>query len=199
MKIKNLLITMLIVVFAFAACACGADSDETSENVANPFVEVENSDAICEATGMSLDAPKGASDIKYSYCKNEDDSISFAQVEFEYDGDVYCYRCQNSGDLTSLEPDIDGKIGDDLTAEVNKPVEIGAALAGLNYKWKTAGGCEIAERYAVCALNEGDAGFVAWLDVAPGILYSIGMDDNADQQKLIDTASLAFIPMQGEA
>lgn len=199
MKIRNILITMLIAVFAFATCSCGAGNETAEENVANPFVEVESSDALCEATGMSLDAPEGASDAVYSYCKNDDESISFAQVTFKYDGDNYCYRCQDSGDLTSLEPDMDGKIGDDLAAEVSDPVEIGAALAGLNYKWKAAGGTDIGERYAVYALNKGDAGFVAWLDVAPGFLYSLGMDDHADQPKLIDTANLVFVSMQGEA
>ncbi len=200
MKIKKLLIAMLVALLAFAACACGADNNETAEeSVPNPFVDVESADALCEATGMSIDAPEGASDVVYSYCQDEDGGISFSQVRFTYDGDSYCYRCQDSGDVTSIEATLEDGAEGDLLAQMSHCINVGAALAGMHYDWQSGGTYDIADRNAVFAFNEGEAGFVAWLDVAPGVLYSLSIDDNADQMKLVDTAELVFVPMQGEA
>lgn len=204
-KLKKILVVALAVMMAFAMCACGNKSEEAAETeetdgVANPFVEVENTDELCQATNVSLDAPEGAENVSYCYCKNEDGSIDFAQVKFTYDGDVYCYRCKDAGAVTDITVTIEenGNAGD-LMAQLQDCSNIGAALAGMYYDWEGGGLITVQNRDGVFALNEGGPGFIAWIDVVPGFLYSLSTDKGATQQKLMDVADKTFVEMQGNS
>ena len=46
---------------------------------------------------------------------------------------------------------------------------------------------------------EKDRGFIAWLDVVPGILYNLCMEKGANQEILQNLAETVFVPLQGEA
>ena len=211
-KFKMLLLVMLMGVFALAMCACGNSSDNTSDDngnggttgVANPFHETDAA-GLVEATGISLEAPEGATDVLYQYCEGIDGSGKFAEVDFTLDGNEFCYRAQLT-DVTSITVGADVAEGDegmdaveDLTTSLKECINIGAALAGMYYDWKACGTTVISNREAVFGLNEGGPGFVAWLDVVPGCLYSLSVDKNATQDLLQTTAEKIFVEMQGDS
>ncbi len=98
-------ILLLIIAFAFAGCA--GKSPETSgtqpvissdeglneqatASIANPLVDVDSPDAFAPL-GIAIDAPEGASDVRYTVIADE-----MAQVIFTVDGHQYCLRATKS-------------------------------------------------------------------------------------------------------
>lgn len=194
---KKIIAILLAMVMVFAMCACAKEEPEDTTGVANPVHQCTKEEML-EATGMDIDAPEGATEVEYSYIDTDSDPI--AQVEFELNDEEFCYRAQSTA-VTSLvesfEQDENIEEGA-LQDALNKGVATGAALAGLNYEWSAAASVDApAGREGVYALNGDDEGFIAWLDVVPGVLYSLAMDD-ATIDGLLDTAELVFVPMQGE-
>ncbi|MDO4176207.1 MAG: hypothetical protein Q4D99_01850 [Bacillota bacterium] len=204
-KTKKLFMTVLALVLAVSMslcfCSCG-DSEQAAEEetgVANPVHECESADDIVQATGISLDAPEGATDVAYSYIDaTSDDGYPIAQVEFTLDGQEYCYRCQMTDELSLCGDDNPEADPDALMASLNDQINIGAELAGIYCEWESAANTMVSYCDAVCGINEGKEGFVAWLDVVPGALYSLSMDKGANQGDLTKTAEKCFVPMQGE-
>jgi len=202
-NLKKLLALMLALVFAFAMCACGdvddVDDDDAQTGIANPIVE-STQQGVLEATGIEIAAPEGATDVEYSYCEKTEDYLGFAEVEFEYQDNDYCYRIQMTDQLSMYggEPGEDAEVGD-ILATLNDGTNIGAALAGMYYEWKAGGTTVVDYCDGVFALNEGEEGFIAWLDVVPGALYSLSMDDDCTQDLLDQMAKMIFQPMQGDA
>lgn len=202
---KKLLSILLMLSLMFVMSSCGNDveSDETAE-ITNPVTECQTTDELLDATGISLDAPKGATEVVYSYIDIGSTTAAevIAQVAFTLDGNQYAYRAKKT-DATSLyaaverDPDADQE---ELSEMMEETIEECGEFAGLHYEWKSAANIDLANtREGVVAFNEGKAGFVAWLDVAPGVLYSLGMANNSTQDLLINTAEKCFIPMQGES
>lgn len=180
---KKFLVIMLAGIMAIAMCACGSEPEETTE-VANPVHECTKQEML-EATGMNIDAPEGATDVEYGYIENDESPI--AEVEFEINDIEYCYRAQSTG-ITELGQDI------------GKATETGAVLAGLNYKFKAGALVDAPQgREGVYAYNEDDEGFICWLDVVPGVLYTLSVEDDASIAALLDFSETLFVPMQGEA
>lgn len=198
-NMKRMLVLVMAIAMVAVMCACGSKEAEGDEGIANPIVTVADANELTEATGISLDAPEGAADVAYAYCQPEDGSIEFAQVTFKLDGNEFCYRAKDAGDITEITASPDENAStDDLMSALENGTNIGAELAGMNYEWKSAGTIDIQGRAGVDAFNKNGPGFVAWLDVVPGYLYSLSMDDNATQDILMDVANKSFVPMQGE-
>lgn len=196
---KKLFAILLAAVMVFAMCACGDKSAEEESQVANPITEC-TYDEMLEKTGIDIKAPDNAEDIQYSYIESEDSEI-IAQVSFELNDEEFCYRAQPTA-ATSIMTSVgeDGLyMADDLAAALNEGVNIGAQLSGLNYKWKASASIDIQHCEGVAAFNEDEVGFVSWLDVVPGVLYSLSMDDDANQDVLMNTAEQIFVPLQGDA
>lgn len=198
-NVKKMLVLVMAIAMTVALCACGSKESEEETGMANPIIIVADASELTEATGISLDAPEGATDVAYAYCQPEDGTIEFAQVTFTLDGNEFCYRAKDSGDITEITASSDENAStDDLMSALENGTNIGAELAGMNYEWNSAGTVVVQERAGVCAFNKKGPGFIAWLDVAPGFLYSLSMDDNATQDVLTDVANKSFVPMQGE-
>lgn len=195
---KKILVVMLALMMTIVMCACGNTTSEETSEVANPVHECTKQEML-EATGMDIDAPEGATDVEYAYIDNDEAPI--AQVEFELNDQDFCYRAQSTA-ITSLVADISEEEfvpEEDLQKSLDDAVATGAALAGLNFKWTGCASVDVpASRDGVYALNEGDEGFIAWLDVVPGVLYSLSVEDDATIDLLLDSAELVFVPMQGE-
>lgn len=193
---KKFLAMLLASVMVIAMCACAKEEPTEDVGMPNPVHECTKEEML-KATGMDIDAPEGATDVEYYYIDTDSDPI--AQVKFELNDEEFCYRAQTT-DITSLVGEI--KSGEDTSAEelqssLEKAVATGAALAGLHYEWPTAASVDApAGREGVYAISNDDEGFIAWLDVVPGVLYSLEMDD-ATIDGLLDTAELVFVPMQG--
>lgn len=195
---KKLLVVMLSALMVFAMCGCGAKEESSDSGVVNPVHEC-TAEELLEVTGMDLAAPEGAENAACAYIDVENEE-PIAQLTFTLDGKEYCYRAQSTG-ITSIMSNADGSevSMDKLQDAMNTGTQIGAALSGLNYEWGCCATVDVDYCDGICAFNEGKAGFITWLDVAPGILYSLGMDDGCTQDLLMDTAADIFVPVQGNA
>lgn len=192
---KKFLVVMLSMVMVFAMCACGA-KEESSSGMPNPVTECTYEELI-EKGCVDIKAPENAEAVQYSYIE-ADGQETIAQVVFTVDGKEFCYRAQPT-DITSIMSNVDGtEVSlDKIQEALNAGTQIGAALSGLNYDWECCATVDVSYCDGICAFNDGDAGFITWLDVAPGILYSLGMTGDCTQDLLMDTAAAIFVPVQG--
>ena len=196
---KKLLVIVLSAMMVFAMCACGAKEEEPDAGLPNPVTEC-TQEELLEVTGFDLAAPADAENVAYSYIAVEGEE-TIAQLIFTVDGKEYCYRAQPTA-ITSMFGSVredENASADSLTEALQNAVGIGAALAGLNYEWEGMATVDVSYCEGVSANNDGKAGFISWLDVAPGILYSLGMNDGCTQDLLINMADSIFVPVQGDA
>ena len=197
---KKLLVVLLSAMMVFSMCACGAKEEEQPDaGLPNPITECTQQEMI-EATGIELAAPPEADNVVYSYITIPDQE-PIAQVTFTVIEDDYCYRAQSTA-ATSIMTGIDDKgmtIADNIEDALKSGINIGAALSGMHYEWKAAASVDVQYCEGICAFNEGKEGFIAWLDVVPGILYSLSMDKGCTQDHLMTMANAIFVPAQGDA
>ena len=195
---KKLVAMLLATMMVFALCACGQDETET-EGMANPVHECSYEELV-EVTGIDIAAPEAATDVTYSYIDMED-ADPIAQVQFTFEGHAYNYRCQSTT-VTSLMTEITDQgatIADDLIESLQEGINVGQQLAGIYYdEWSGGAAVEVQDREGIVAYNDGEAGFIAWLDVVPGFMYSLSMNEDCTQDLLMTTADEIFVPMQGE-
>lgn len=191
---KKFLVVVMSLMMVFTMCACGAK--EESNVVVNPVTECTYEELI-EHGCVDIKAPENAEDVQYSYIEAEG-LETIAQVTFSVDGNEFCYRAQPTA-ITSIMTNSDGtEVSlEQLQEAMNAGTQIGAALSGLNYEWECFATVDVDYCSGICVFNKGDAGFITWLDVAPGILYSLGMNDGCAQNLLEDTAAEIFVPVQG--
>ncbi|MDO4977780.1 MAG: hypothetical protein Q4E53_11025 [Eubacteriales bacterium] len=164
--------------------------EEVKEEVVNPVVEVSEEEMV-EKTGIDLPIPDEASDVKYSVIESGEESSAIAQVDFTLDGkEMYMRACMT--DLTSLL----GSNNEELDiADIQSGI---GDISGLNYNWNQFSTDFVQDREGyVCVSNDGP-GYVAWLDVVPGILYNLCTEDDANTEELLEYANTLFVPMQGE-
>lgn len=206
---KKLLAIMMSLAMVFAMCACSKTeepAEEPSAGMVNPVHECTYEELV-QTTGLDIKAPADAEDVVYSYI--EADGIeTIAQVQFEYKDMDFCYRAQSTG-ATSIMSDVadDGFVeAEDLVKSLADGINVGEVLSGMQNNWSASAAVDVfpagdneAGREGICAWNEGEAGFISWLDVVPGILYSLSIDDDCTQDALMNTANEIFVPMQGEA
>ena len=140
---------------------------------------------VAEATGISLPAPEGATDVQYFIIKTEK---PIAEMRFTLDGKKANLRAQATS-LTDLAIDTEKAKSDQATyADID--------ISGMNYKWESIGTQIVKDRSAICFVS-GKAGFIAWIDAAPGIVYNLSMDDGATFETLVKMAEASFTPVQG--
>lgn len=206
---KKIIALVLSISMLFVMTSCSipflsedADSNKLSE-LENPIVACSSAEELLEMTGISLDAPKKATDVYYSYINSsgENGLEYLAQVEFNYDDNNYCYRAQETSETTLYEAalyDVNAS-SDDLSKSMENTVNACGEFAGLYDDWSASASIDVKNRDGVVAFNKGKSGFVAWLDVAPGVIYSLSMTENSSQDLLMKMAEKCFKPMQGDA
>lgn len=193
---KKIVSLILAAVMMLALCACGANKEQPSAGLPNPVHEC-SYDELLQATGIAIDAPEGAENVAYAYIDTQPAPIS--QVCFTLDGMNFCYRAQPTSYVSIYANVNEDAASEDLAAALNDCTNIGAALAGMHYQWKCSGLYDLENgREAVFAFDEGKEGFIAWLDIAPGVLYSLSVDSKASQDVLINMAEQIFVPLQGD-
>lgn len=96
-----------------------------------------------------------------------------AETLFTLNGVKYFYRAEPTAELASYD------------------------MSGLNYTMDEAGKGEVAGREAAAFICS-EAGYVRWLDVAPGVNYNLGTVSKTSADVLFEVACLAFSSVQGE-
>lgn len=189
-NIKSVLAVVLSVAVLFAFCACNNTVENAS--VENPVTECSH-DEMVEVTGVDICAPDGAKGATYSYIEADDGKI--AQVVFEFAGNNFCYRASYTSEVKLIPEDasLEG-----IKTDIEECTNVAAKLAGMHHEWGQMATEEVQYAEAIMALNEGKAGFVGWLDVVPGVVYSLSVDDGATADLLLNTADKVFVPLQGE-
>lgn len=187
---KRLLAVLMALGITCSLAACGRQNTATAQSnqsvpaeqsassseqtgIANP-VETCTYDELVQKSGISLPAPKGAKDVSYSLI-NMEDGKSIAQMNFTLDGHTAYLRAQSTSQTKQAED-----------------------ISGLNYKWANKTKATVSYNDAVVYLKDG-IGYIAWLDVVPGIQYNLCMETGADEATLTDLANQVFVPTQGEA
>lgn len=167
------------------------EGDEGEAGMVNPMTEVTQQELV-DQTGIDLPAPKGATDVAYFVV--DTDEFTIAQMDFTLDGQPYELRAASTG-MTELNPVETGE--DEMDIEgINFDT---GDISGLYYEWTTAGTDLVADRSGIFRIaDKEDVGYIAWLDVVPGILYNLSMTSNVSHEALKETAEKVFVPMQGE-
>ena len=118
-------------------------------------------------------APEGAEQIRYNVLEVE--GLVAAETSFVLDGLEYVFR---------MAPTY--AVGDDY--EDLSGMEISGEAAESNVGW-----CP-----AKIYVSEDGAGKILWLDVVPGLVYSLSMPEGSDAERLQQMAETVFSPAQGE-
>ena len=187
MKRFAIVLVALMVVGCLAACSSSQSqkSDSGKQQIPNPMEE-STMEGVAQATGISLPAPEGATDVKYFIYKLDN---PIAEMRFTLDGKQANLRAQATS-LTDLAIDTSKAKSDQATyADID--------ISGMNYTWESIGTQIVKDRSALCFVA-GKVGFIAWIDAAPGILYNLSMDDGASSETLVQMAEAAFVPVQGD-
>ena len=167
-----------VLLMALLLSACGKKSEPAPTEATavvgmpNPVHQTDEA-GLVQATGISLPAPEGAEDARWSYIDSGKGN-PVAQLDFRADGKEVCLRAQATGEL---------EIGD---------------ISGLHYTWSENADAEVQGRAAKLFLS-GEIGYIAWLDTVPGILYNLSMTEGASAETLTTLANSAFVPLQGDA
>lgn len=170
-------LTAFLLLMIIGLCACGDKTDEASPvsqtaQLPNP-VEQLSRDEIIDRTGIVLPQPEAGEDLRYSIINLGTDT-PIVQLHCTVQGYEIVYRAQ-------------AVPGTELTD-----------ISGMHYDWELIEEISVAHCSGELRLC-GDVGCISWLDIVPGIQYSLSMKEDADREKLIELAELLFAPVQGEA
>ncbi len=132
-------------------------------------------DAMRIAKDLGIDlatAPEEAENV--TICVLELDGLTVAETAFVYDGIQYAYRTAATDALELI--DISGQEGDYTSEEA----------VMVSY-------CD-----GQLSLTADGAGKLLWIDVVPGLAFSLSAEGNASADTLTALADQLFVPMQGD-
>lgn len=178
------LLSVLCALGIFASiCGCSkSEAQAGDESIVNPILEV-TEDEFVKEVGIELGIPSDAKDVK-RFIYLVDGSIEvLGEAQYSLDGKEYVQRVLST-DKTSFD-DIDDKYIESFT--------------GCYYTWTENEDANVAY-CAAKVMSCDEAKVVVWLDVAPGIIYSISTTDTSvSNDELIKIATDSFIPMQQDS
>lgn len=179
MKKLIALVLCLTVVLSLAACTAKTEAEPETEpaateepvGMANPMTEVTPEELQLQV-GLNVFPIEGATDVK-CYTVDGAEFDKMAEMDFTYDGKAYCYRAARTGELETFD------------------------MSGLYFDWKEQSqeefGIFTAEYRAADAVS-----VLYWLDIVPGVNYTISSQDGASKEELLAMAELLYVPTQGE-
>lgn len=171
---------LALVLSLILLCSAAAFAEETVVGMANPWTEVEDMAAFCEKVGVELAIPEGAEDVVLRVLEDNGDGIALGEMDFTLDGMEYTARVSFSNVTDGIED-----------------------ISGMYYEWETEEETTVAGLKAVimqASDEENTAEVVNWLDIVPGIVYSLStVQKDVDGLDLTAIAEEIYIPMQGEA
>ena len=131
--------------------------------------------ALALAGDLGIDfstAPDNAENVRVSAF--EQDGLTVAETRFTLSGISYAYRTAATPEVTLT--DISGESGEY------------AEHAQAQVSW-----CD-----AQLSFTQGGSGKILWLDVVPGLVYSLSVESGASQELLSTMANTLFVPAQGD-
>lgn len=158
----------ILVLAVIVLGSCGSSESGNNTTIANPMTETSREE-MARATGISLSAPADASDARYSVLDSDGKKVS--QVDFIYKGKAYTYRAEFAGGLEAYD------------------------MTGLYYDWKEEKDEQVGNCAARLMLCDEAAGLY-WIDIVPGINYSLGCGDAASEEEMLEVAGLVFESLQ---
>lgn len=183
---KKYIAMILAAVLALSLVACGgnsassqpaeskAESEAESQEGAgmvNPLREMTQEEMVQE-TGIDLQLPAEAENVKFFVLTVDDTKTS--QANFTYNGKEYTYRVASTSEFEAADK------------------------SGLNYEWANTETTHV--DYCEATVSTCDqAGVIYWIDVVPGINYTLGCNAAVTAEELIEVANQCFVPMQGDA
>lgn len=192
---KKILSIVLILAMTLAFATGCAKEPEQGEEVVNPIHD-STQDEVFDATGIRLEAPDGAESVQYRYYNGE---LMLAEVEFIIDDITYSYRAQLT-DATDIKTRVNGTVATDeeLEESMKDGSNMGLSLSGYYYDWDACSQTKVGDRPALYAhVNDGPA-VVTWLDVVPGVMYTMTMTSDASEDQLMKVVETCFEPMQDD-
>ena len=100
--------------------------------------------------------------------------MTIAETAFTLDGAQWVYRTAATGEVSIID------------------------ISGMEQKFADHAETQVSYCTAELSYDESGAGKILWLDVVPGLAYSLTVDRGANEQILSDMANQLFTPMQGE-
>lgn len=177
-KFTRVLAMMLVLMCSLVGCGGENEVNETSisnqevggMSVVNPIKQVSYEELV-KVTGIPLYIPEEATEVVYSTIAPEP---PVAQATFTLDGKDVCLRAVATNELEAQD------------------------ISGLYYQWEITEVIDVGYCTGTVYLK-GDMGYVAWLDIAPGINYNLSLKSGATKEALVELANAVFTEVQGDA
>lgn len=169
---KNTMKKMLAVLLALSMIFVLAACKKDEEPTPDDGMPNPMTEITPQEMAFSLNIPDGASGVKFFTVGENDDKIY--QMSYTLDGKEYCYRMQSTNETAAY--DMSGIFSDKWESEDAK----------VDY-------CDA----VVKTCSEGSV--IYWLDIVPGVNYTLSCADQLSAEELTETAAFLFLPMQGEA
>ncbi|MDO4467206.1 MAG: hypothetical protein Q4C49_09405 [Bacillota bacterium] len=151
---------------------------QENTTMVNPMSEY-SKEEFGQKIGVYLEAPQGVSNVHYFLYTNQDGLLG--EMQFTMQGKDYSQRVMATSKL-SLHDMSEGDL---------------ETFTGVYGNWKNAktnkvGYCE------AFTLEENGQKTIVWLDVAPGIVYSVTTSDTSvTMNELVAIVNQLFVPVQG--
>ena len=132
-------------------------------------------DALSLAKDLGIDfstAPEGAEDVTVDAF--EQDGLTVAQTQFTYSGIRYAYRTASTPEVTLTD------------------------ISGQQAQYTQTAQFQVSWCNAQLSFTPDGSGKILWLDVVPGLVYSLSVEQGASAQALTDMANTLFVPAQGD-
>ena len=97
---KKCMLVLFALALALSLCACGKSQPEEVVQMGNPVQEVGSPEEMQEKLNISIDAPEGAENVRYSVI-----SGTIGQVQYTLNGTECCFR------VSAQKEDISGVYG----------------------------------------------------------------------------------------
>lgn len=185
-KIRILACAIACTISVSLLAGCDAKEEASAVSASTPAEVVSASEATSAVVGMPnpvtevsadqveipMAVPEGAADVQYFSIAGGDSPLW--EMDFTYEGTAYCYRAQSTSETAAY--DISGMFYDHWVTE----------SASVSYCEATVETCS-------------EATVIYWLDVVPGIIYSLSAKQELSAETITEVANLVFTSAQGEA
>ena len=166
-KLKYILVA---VVLSFMLSACGSEEINKTEGIGNmqvinPIKQVTAEELEAEMQISLVGVPENALDVAYTTIETGNGKI--VQLKFTLDGASVFVRSQRT-DATEVQD-----------------------ISGLYYEWAETIEAQVGDCAATVFIKE-NVGYIAWTNLETGIVYNLGMTEDADAEFLIKLANDLF-------